>query len=115
LYHHISSHDNISADRLIEFVDYIFNLHHDDQVRLSSLDVVLTVKHILMFGCFESKFTLIESFALLIAGFIRGIAAFRVKNKNRLKETTVFEAEVRLRAFFSVCFPPDTSNYYYIS
>jgi hypothetical protein len=94
-HNHLSSNnDIISPQKLIKFVDYIVNAHHDDQERLHSLDVVLTVKHMLMFGCFESRFTMFESFALLVAGFIRDIAVFRVKNKNCQNDLD-FKAEVR--------------------
>jgi hypothetical protein len=57
------------------------------------MDVVVTVKHMLIFGCFESKFTMLESFALLVAGFIQNIAVLRVKNKN-CQDTPDFKAEV---------------------
>jgi hypothetical protein len=42
---------------------------------------------------FESKFTMLESFALLVAGFIQNIAVLRVKNKN-CQDTPDFKAEV---------------------
>jgi hypothetical protein len=91
---HLSSSNDISPQKLIKFVDYIVKVHHDDQERLHSLDVVLTVKHMLMFGCFESRFTMFESFALLVAGFIRDIAVFRVKNNKNCQDAPDFKAEV---------------------